>query len=54
MPSGQVVTQACSLGQSLRELREYFAAELKMAPNLILLMFDGECSIISSTTGNVC
>lgn len=42
MPSGQVVTMACMLGQTLQELKIQFANELKMPMNLILLMFDGE------------
>ncbi|CAH1783739.1 unnamed protein product [Owenia fusiformis] len=42
MPSGQVATLACTLGQTLRELKDHFAAELKMPPQLILLMFDGK------------
>jgi len=42
MPSGQVVTQACTLGQTLEQLKQHFSSELKMPFNLILLMFDGE------------
>ncbi|XP_076078527.1 IQ motif and ubiquitin-like domain-containing protein isoform X3 [Mytilus galloprovincialis] len=42
MPSGQVVTLACTLGQSLRELKDHFASELKMQFNMIYLMFDGK------------
>ncbi|XP_033745272.1 IQ and ubiquitin-like domain-containing protein [Pecten maximus] len=41
MPSGQVVTLACTLGQSLAQLKAHFAAELKMPINLIMLMFAG-------------
>lgn len=42
MPSGQVVTMACVLRQTLLELKLQFANELKMPVNLILLMFDGK------------
>ena len=41
MPSGQVVTQACTLGQTLEQLKQHFSSELKMPVNLIMLMFDG-------------
>ncbi|XP_060080948.1 IQ and ubiquitin-like domain-containing protein [Ylistrum balloti] len=41
MPSGQVVTLACTLGQTLAQLKAHFAAELKMPINLIMLMFAG-------------
>ncbi|XP_074644757.1 IQ motif and ubiquitin-like domain-containing protein isoform X2 [Tubulanus polymorphus] len=41
MPSGQVVTMACSLGQTLGHLKEHFAAELKVPPSVIMLMFGG-------------
>ncbi|XP_069101065.1 IQ motif and ubiquitin-like domain-containing protein [Argopecten irradians] len=41
MPSGQVVTLACTLGQTLAQLKAHFAAELKMPVNLIMLMFAG-------------
>jgi len=42
MPSGQVVTQACTLGQTLEQLKLYFSTELKMPVNLIMLMFYGK------------
>ncbi|ESP01005.1 hypothetical protein LOTGIDRAFT_52457, partial [Lottia gigantea] len=42
MPSGQVVTLACSLGQSLSQLKDHFSQELKMPAASILLMFDGK------------
>ena len=42
MPSGQVVTLACTLGQSLEQLKQHFSAELKMPANVIMLMFDGK------------
>ena len=41
MPSGQVVTLACLLGQTLHQLKDHFSQELKLPVNLILLMFDG-------------
>ncbi|KAL8612502.1 hypothetical protein ACOMHN_053756 [Nucella lapillus] len=49
MPSGQVVTLACMLGQTLQDLKVQFASELKMPLNLILLMFDGK-SMSDATT----
>lgn len=42
MPSGQVVTLACTLGQTLQQLKDHFSQELKMPGNLILMMFDGK------------
>lgn len=42
MPSGQVVTLACTLGQTLDSLKSHFATELKMSVGLIMLMFDGK------------
>ncbi|XP_041350379.1 IQ and ubiquitin-like domain-containing protein isoform X2 [Gigantopelta aegis] len=42
MPSGQVVTLACTLGQTLKQLKDHFASELKMPFSLILLMHDGK------------
>lgn len=47
MPSGQVVTQACTLGQTLEQLKQHFSAELKMPFNLIMLMFDGKFILIA-------
>lgn len=46
MPSGQVVTLACTLGQTLLQLKDHFSQELKMSMNLILLMFDGNIFIV--------
>lgn len=45
MPSGQVVTLACTLGQTLKELKDHFATELKMQFNMMYLMFDGKSGI---------
>ena len=42
MPTQQVATLRCHLNQSLADLKEHFAQELKMPPNVILLMFDGK------------
>ncbi|XP_059171767.1 IQ and ubiquitin-like domain-containing protein [Physella acuta] len=42
MPSGQVVTLACTLGKTLEELKSHFAYELKMPSSLIMLLFDGK------------
>lgn len=53
MPSGQVVTLACSLGQTLRELKDHFATELKMPFNMIYLMFDGKQANDSSTLADL-
>ncbi|XP_034306877.2 IQ motif and ubiquitin-like domain-containing protein isoform X1 [Magallana gigas] len=49
MPSGQVVTLACTLGQTLQQLKDHFSQELKMPGNLILMMFDGK-SVDENTT----
>ena len=45
MPSGQVVTLACTLGQSLEQLKQHFSTELKMPANVIMLMFDGKLRV---------
>jgi hypothetical protein len=42
MPSGQVATLACTLGQTLSQLKEHFATELKMSANLLLLIYEGK------------
>ena len=42
MPSGQVATLRCHLGQTLHELRDHFSNELKMPENVLVLLFDGE------------
>lgn len=42
MPSAQTVTLACTLGQSLEQLKQHFSTELKMPANVIMLMFDGK------------
>ncbi|KAK0051920.1 IQ and ubiquitin-like domain-containing protein [Biomphalaria pfeifferi] len=42
MPSGQVVTLACLLSQTLQDLKTHFSLELKMPSNLIMLLFDGK------------
>ncbi|CAL1532090.1 unnamed protein product [Lymnaea stagnalis] len=49
MPSGQVVTLACTLGQTLEALKTHFAYELKMPSSLIMLIFDGK-SMANTTT----
>ncbi|KAK7499622.1 hypothetical protein BaRGS_00009274, partial [Batillaria attramentaria] len=49
MPSCQVVTMACTLGQTLQNLKQQFAAELKIPANLIMFMFDGK-SMTDKTT----
>ncbi|BFZ10923.1 hypothetical protein BsWGS_13962 [Bradybaena similaris] len=41
VPSGQVVTLACTLGQTLELLKSHFASELKMPASAIMLMFNG-------------
>ncbi|KAL4226123.1 hypothetical protein ACF0H5_014110 [Mactra antiquata] len=53
MPSGQVVTQACTLGQTLEQLKQHFSAELKMPVNLIMLMFDGKTMTDSTTLADL-
>ncbi len=42
MPSGQVATMRCNLGQSLDQLKEHFASELKVSADIILMLFDGK------------
>ena len=41
MPSGQVATMRCHLGQSLGQLKAHFASELKLPIEVILMLFDG-------------
>jgi len=41
LPSQQVATQRCILNQTLAELRQQFATEMKMADELIQILFDG-------------
>ncbi|CAG5126814.1 unnamed protein product, partial [Candidula unifasciata] len=41
VPSGQVVTLACTLGQTLESLKSHFASELKMPSSAIMIMFSG-------------
>ncbi|XP_071484963.1 IQ motif and ubiquitin-like domain-containing protein [Diadema antillarum] len=41
MPSGQVTTMACALGQTMQELREHLASELRMPADKLVFMFDG-------------
>ncbi|KAH9490582.1 hypothetical protein Btru_033588 [Bulinus truncatus] len=49
MPMGQVVTLACTLGQTLEDLKIHFSFELKMPSNLIMLLFDGKTMSDSTT-----
>ena len=42
MPSQQVATLRCHLHQTLRELKEHFASELKIPASVIMLTFDGK------------
>lgn len=53
MPSGQVVTQACTLGQTLEQLKQHFSSELKMPVNLIMLMFDGKTMTDATTLADL-
>ena len=41
LPSQHVVTQRCILNQTVAELRRQFAVEMKMADELIQVLFDG-------------
>eukprot|EP00057_Strongylocentrotus_purpuratus_P004505 XP_003728839.1 PREDICTED: IQ and ubiquitin-like domain-containing protein isoform X1 [Strongylocentrotus purpuratus] len=41
MPSGQVTTMACALGQTMHELKEHLASELRMPADKLVFMFDG-------------
>ena len=42
MPSGQVATMRCHLGQALGQLKGHFATELKIPADVILMLFDGK------------
>ncbi|XP_070559447.1 IQ motif and ubiquitin-like domain-containing protein [Ptychodera flava] len=42
MPSGQVTTLACALGQTIGDLKRHFSVELKMPVAMLVLMFDGK------------
>ena len=42
MPSGQVTTMACALGQTMQELKEHLASELRMPADKLVFMFDGK------------
>ena len=42
LPSGQVATLRCHLGQKLVDLKQHFANELKMSMDSLLFMFDGK------------
>lgn len=42
LPTAQVATMKCALNQSLAELKEHFAVELKIPANVILLLYEGE------------
>ncbi len=44
MPSGQVATMRCHLGQVLGQVKGHFAVELKIPEEVILIMYDGKCS----------
>jgi len=41
MPSQQVATVRFSLNQTLAELKQQIATEMKIQPQVILLMFEG-------------
>lgn len=41
LPSQEVVTQRCILNQTVAELKSQFAVEMKMADELIQILFDG-------------
>ena len=41
LPSQQVATQRCILNQVVGDLRHQFAVEMKMADELIQILFDG-------------
>jgi len=41
LPSQHVVTQRCVLNQTIAELRHQFAVEMKMADELIQILFEG-------------
>jgi len=42
LPSGQVATLRCHLGQCLLDLKQHFAGELKMPIDALLFIFDGQ------------
>ncbi|XP_072050656.1 IQ motif and ubiquitin-like domain-containing protein [Amphiura filiformis] len=41
MPSGHVSTMACALSQTVHNLRDHFAGELRMPADKLVFMFDG-------------
>ncbi|GFO15604.1 Iq and ubiquitin-like domain-containing protein [Plakobranchus ocellatus] len=53
MPSGQVVTLACTLGKTLESLKTHFASELKMSSALIMMTFDGKGMSDSTTLADL-
>ncbi|GFR93086.1 IQ and ubiquitin-like domain-containing protein [Elysia marginata] len=53
MPSGQVVTIACTLGKTLESLKTHFASELKMSSSLIMMTFDGRGMSDSTTLADL-
>ncbi|RUS86012.1 hypothetical protein EGW08_006224 [Elysia chlorotica] len=53
MPSGQVVTIACTLGKTLESLKAHFASELKMSSALIMMTFDGKGMSDSTTLADL-
>jgi hypothetical protein len=46
MPSQQVATQRCLLSQSVSELKQLFAVEMKLSEDLILVVLDGELYVL--------
>ncbi|KAK3734124.1 hypothetical protein RRG08_000036 [Elysia crispata] len=53
MPSGRVVTIACTLGKTLESLKTHFASELKMTSSLIMMTFDGKGMSDSTTLADL-
>ncbi|XP_002734642.2 IQ motif and ubiquitin-like domain-containing protein [Saccoglossus kowalevskii] len=53
MPSGQVTTLACGLGQRVEQLKEHFSVELKMPVDVLVLMYDGKSMGNDTTLGEL-
>jgi len=44
LPSLQVATQRCILNETIADLRQQFAVEMKMADEFIQILFDGNAA----------
>ncbi|XP_077981682.1 IQ motif and ubiquitin-like domain-containing protein [Glandiceps talaboti] len=53
MPSGQVTTLACALGQTIGDLKRHFSVELKMPGSMLVLMYDGKAMSDETTLADL-